>query len=174
VSPTEIQTMYRWHGDSVALSKMKILIIDDEPANVALLEEMLSDAGYTRFKSITDSRSALETCGVFDPDLILLDLMMPHIDGFAILESLRANPSDIFLPVIVLTADINEETKRRALSVGATEFLIKPFDQLEALLRIANALETRRLLLLLDNQRAAFEDAVRARSLELRETQSIS
>jgi putative two-component system response regulator len=174
VNPTEIQTIYRWHGDSVALSRMKILIIDDEPTNVALLEEMLSDAGYTRFKSITDSRCAIETCSIFDPDLVLLDLMMPHIDGFTILESLRANPSDIFLPVIVLTADIIEETKRRALSAGATEFLVKPFDQLEALLRIANALETRRLLLLLDNQRAAFEDAVRARSLELRETQSIS
>jgi CheY-like chemotaxis protein len=94
---------------------------------------MLSDAGYTRFKSIIDSRNALETCSIFDPDLVLLDLMMPHVDGFSILESLRANPSDIFLPVIVLTADINEETKRRALSVGATEFLIsrlinsKPF-----------------------------------------------
>jgi DNA-binding response OmpR family regulator len=151
---------------------MKILIVDDEPVNVALLEEMLSEAGYTRFKSLTDSRAALETCSVFDPDLILLDLMMPHLDGFAILDSLRANPSEIFLPVIVLTADISEETKRRALCAGATEFLVKPFDHLEVLLRIANSLETRRLHLLLDNQRAAFEEAVRARSLELRQAHS--
>ena len=174
MNPTAIQTAYRWHGNSAALSRMKILIIDDEPVNVALLEEMLSEAGYTRFKSITDSRVALETCSAFEPDLILLDLMMPHVDGFTILESLRASPSDILLPVIVLTADITEQTKRRALCAGATEFLVKPFDHLEVLLRIANVLETRRLHLLLDNQRAAFEEAVRARSLELRETQSMS
>jgi DNA-binding response OmpR family regulator len=166
------ETLYRWHGDFSALSKMKILIVDDEPTNVALLEDMLSEAGYTRLKSITDSRVALETCEAFNPDLVLLDLMMPHIDGFVILESLRATGSEIFFPVIILTADVNEETKRRALSAGATEFLVKPFDHLEVLLRIANSLETRRLHLLLDNQRAAFEEAVRARSLELREANS--
>lgn len=77
-----------------------------------------------------------------------------------------------FFPIIVLTADVNMETKRRALSAGATDFLVKPFDHLEVLLRIANSLETRRLHLLLDNQRAAFEEAVRTRSLELREAQS--
>lgn len=153
---------------------MKILIVDDEPTNVALLEDMLSEAGYTRFKSLTDSRLALETCNTFDPDLILLDLMMPHVDGFAILEKMRASGSDIFLPIIVLTADVNEETKRRALSAGATEFLVKPFDQLEVLLRIANALETRRLHVLLDNQRAAFEEAVRERMLELRQSQAVT
>ena len=169
-----VKTSYRWQGDSTALSRMKILIIDDEPTNVALLEDMLSEAGYTRVKAITDSRTALETCAAFGPDLILLDLMMPHIDGFAILESLRADDGEIFFPIIVLTADINEESKRRALSAGATEFLVKPFDQLEVLLRIANSLETRRLHRLLDNQRAAFEEAVRARSLELREVRSNS
>jgi DNA-binding response OmpR family regulator len=163
-----------WHLDVSALLKMKILIVDDEPTNVALLEDMLSEAGYMRLKSVTDSRVALETCAAFDPDLVLLDLMMPHVDGFAILDALRAASSDIFLPIIVLTADINEETKRRALCAGATEFLVKPFDQFEALLRIANTLETRRLHILLDNQRAAFEEAVRARSLELREAQSAS
>jgi putative two-component system response regulator len=169
-----VKTSYRWQGDFASLSRMKILIIDDEPTNVALLEDMLFEAGYSRVKSITDSRIALETCAAFGPDLVLLDLMMPHVDGFAILESLRAIPADIFLPVIVLTADVNEETKRRALSSGATEFLVKPFDQFEVLLRIANSLEIRRLHLLLDNQRAAFEEAVRARSLELREVRSNS
>jgi DNA-binding response OmpR family regulator len=165
-------TLHRWHGDFSALSKLKILIVDDEPTNVALLEDMLSEAGYTRVKSITDSRVALEMCAAFNPDLVLLDLMMPHVDGFEILESLRATATEIFFPVIVLTADVNDETKRRALSAGATEFLVKPFDHLEVLLRIANALETRRLHLLLDNQRAAFEEAVRARSLELRAAHS--
>jgi DNA-binding response OmpR family regulator len=162
----------KWHGDFQSVAKMKILIIDDEPANAALLEDTLAEVGYVRLKSITDSRVALETCKSFAPDLVLLDLMMPHLDGFAILESLRATPAEIFLPVIVLTADVNEETKRRALRAGATDFLLKPFDHLEVLLRIANLLETRRLHIQLDNQRAAFEEAVRARSLELREAYS--
>ena len=164
---------FRWRGDFIALSRMKILVIDDEPTNVALLQDMLSEAGYTRVEPITDSRLALETCAAFNPDLILLDLMMPPPNGLTILESLRCENGEIFLPIIVLTADITEETKRRALSAGATDFLVKPFDELEVLLRIANSLETRRVHLLLDNQRAAFEEALRSRSLELREARSV-
>ena len=160
-----------WLPDVSLYSRMKILIIDDEPANVALLEDMVSSSGYARVKSITDSRLALETCDTFGPDLILLDLMMPHIDGFAILEAVRAAAGETFLPVIVLTADANEETKLRALRAGATDFLLKPFDQVEVLLRIANLLETRRLYSQLDTQRAAYEDAVRERTSELREAQ---
>lgn len=161
-----------WQGtgaDAAHLSKMKILVVDDEPVNVVLLEEMLAEAGYTRVQGITDSRMALDTNDSFVPDLILLDLMMPHVDGFAILESLRSFSSEIFLPIIVLTADVNEQTKRRALKAGATDFLLKPFDQLEVLLRIRNQLETRRLHVQLDTQRAAFEEALLARALELRE-----
>ena len=79
---------------------------------------------------------------------------------------------EIFLPVMVLTADITEKAKCRALAVGATDFLTKPFDQTEVLLRIGNLLEMRRLHLRLDNERAAFEDAVYARTSELREAQS--
>jgi DNA-binding response OmpR family regulator len=151
------------------LVKMKILVIDDEPVNAAVLECMLADSGYTRVKSITDSRLALETRTTFQPDLILLDLMMPHLDGFAVLETFRGELGDIFLPVIVLTADANEETKIRALGAGATDFLLKPFDQIEVLLRIGNLLEMRRLHIQLDTQRAAYEEAVRARTTELRE-----
>jgi putative two-component system response regulator len=153
------------------LAKMKILVVDDEPANAALLEDILHEGGYTQVKAITDSRLVLEACTNFPPDLVLLDLMMPHLDGFSILESLREY-SEIFLPIIILTADMNEETKLQALRVGATDFLLKPFDHIEALLRIHNLLETRRLHLLLDNQRAAFEDALRNRSSELREARS--
>ena len=158
-----------WHAGMSRLSKMKILVVDDEPVNVALLEDLLAETGYTQVKSVTDSRSALVTCDMFAPDLVLLDLMMPHTDGFAILHTLRSGHSDIFLPVIVLTADMNGETKRRALRAGATDFLLKPFDHLEVLLRIGNLLEMRRLHVQLDNQRAAFEDALRTRSLELRD-----
>jgi putative two-component system response regulator len=157
---------------SPELAKMKILIIDDEPFNVVLLEGILADSGYTHVKSITDSRLALETQTTFQPDLVLLDLMMPHVDGFAILEALRSERGEISLPVIVLTADVNEKTKIRCLRAGATDFLLKPFDQLEVVLRIANSLETRRLHVLLDTQRGAFEEAVRTRSVELREARS--
>jgi DNA-binding response OmpR family regulator len=161
----------RWQPNSALYSKMKILVIDDEPANVALLKDMLSEGGYSRVKSITDSRLALGTCQIFEPDLVLLDLMMPHVDGFTILESLRAKSRETFFPIIVLTADANENTKLRALRAGATDFLLKPFDQLEVLLRMTNLLETRRLHLQLDMQLAAYEDAVRERTSELREAQ---
>lgn len=162
----------RWQPNTALYSKMKILVIDDEPANVALLKDMLSEGGYTRVKSVTDSRLALGTCQIFEPDLVLLDLMMPHVDGFTILESLRAKNGQTFFPIIVLTADANENTKLRALRAGATDFLLKPFDQLEVLLRMTNLLEARRLHLQLDLKVAAFEDAIRERTAELREAQS--
>lgn len=163
-----LQRQNAWRGDTRTLGKMKILIIDDEPLNVALLEDLLAEAGYKQLRSVTDSRLALEVCDTFAPDLILLDLMMPHVDGLTILHSLRSAGDEVFLPVIVLTADANEETKRAALRAGATDFLLKPLDHLEVLLRIANLLEMRRLHVQLDTQRAALEDALRERSLELR------
>src|SRR2546421_5826910 len=161
-----------WKSELTAYAKMKILIVDDEPANVALLEDMLGEQGYTQLKSTTDSRCALELCDEFDPDLILLDLFMPHVDGFAVLESLRTDRSEVYLPIIVLTADVNEETKRRALNLGATDFLNKPLDHIEVLLRIRNMLETRRIHQLLDNRRAALENAIAARAPELRAAQA--
>jgi putative two-component system response regulator len=152
------------------LQRMKILIVDDEPANVALLQEILVENGYARLESVGNSKNVLETYKKFQPDLVLLDLMMPPPDGFAILESLRSENGESFLPVVVLTADTNEETKRRALGAGATDFLCKPFDHIEVILRIRNLLESRRAHLLLDNQRAALEDAIRERTAELRAT----
>jgi len=159
----------QWQSDLATYVKMRILIVDDEPANVALLEDMLSDQGYINLKSTTDSRRVPEFCREFDPDLILLDLCMPHVDGFAVLESLRAERSEVYLPIIVLTADVNEESKRRALHCGTTDFLHKPFDYIEVLLRIRNLLETRRIHQLLDTRRAALEEAVHARTSELHE-----
>ena len=88
------------------------------------------------------------------------------------LESLRAERTEVYLPIIVLTADVNEESKRRALHCGATDFLHKPFDYIEVLLRIRNLLETRRTHQLLDNRRAALEEAVRARTSELQAVQA--
>jgi PleD family two-component response regulator len=157
-----------WEGAVAPFAQMKILIVDDDPVSVALLEDMLCGSGYTNVKSIMDSRHALETCKTFLPDLVLLDLLMPRPDGLAVLRSLRSQASKIYLPIIVLTADANEESKRRALRAGATDFLLKPFDQIEVFLRIKNLLETRHLNQLLENRCAMLEDAVSARSLELR------
>ena len=171
LTPPEMKSQDTCQDDVRTFPRMKILLVDDEPMNVALLEDMLSDAGYKHIRSVTDSRTALDVCNEFGPDLVLLDLMMPHVDGFAILDALRSDAAELFLPVIVLTADANEGTKRNALRSGATDFLLKPFDQLEVLLRMSNLLETRRLHLQLDMQVAAYADAVRERTSELREAQ---
>ncbi|MDQ6626057.1 MAG: response regulator, partial [Verrucomicrobiota bacterium] len=153
------------NGHEADRRKMKILVVDDEPLNVALLSEMLAEAGYTRVQTISDSRVALAACTDFAPDIVLLDWMMPHVSGREILEALRPAAGDLFLPVVVLTADSNDETKRVALQVGASDFLLKPLDHLEVPLRIANLLETRRVHLQLDLQCAAYEEALRACSL---------
>jgi putative two-component system response regulator len=118
----------------------KILLIDDEPVNTALLEAILADNGYVNIGSINDSRIALQTCNSLSPDLILLDLMMPYFDGIAILRALRSEPDKARLPVMVLTADETESTRLRALDAGATDFMLKPFDLTELLLRIKNLL----------------------------------
>ena len=149
--------------------RMKILVVDDDKMTVRLLEQLLKRHGYSRVMGITDSRSVVETCTSFDPDLILLDLGMPEVDGFAVLEILRADVSERFLPIIVLTGDTTEETKARALEAGATDFLVKPVSQTEALLRIRNILEARRLNVLLRNECAALEEAVRERTIQLRQ-----
>jgi len=119
---------------------------------------------------VTDSSRAIDACKNFQPDLVLLDLMMPSPDGFAILESLRADDATAFLPIVILTADITQKSKRRALESGATDFLLKPLDHVEVALRIRNLLKSHRAHLLVDNQRAALEDAVREWTAELRTT----
>jgi putative two-component system response regulator len=155
---------------AVGLAEARILIVDDEKANVRLLERILEEGGYLRTKSLTDSRQVLDAVGGFAPDLILLDLHMPHLDGFALLEALRAEPREPgFLPILVLTADITSAAKRQALAGGATDFLTKPFDQTEVLLRIRNLLETRYLHLQLQEHNQMLEAKVRERTQDLEE-----
>lgn len=123
-----------------------ILIVDDEESSVRLLERMLERAGYTNVHSTTDPRQVASLVGDAEPDLILLDLMMPEFDGWDVLDELRAIlPEDSYLPVIVLTGDPRPEPRLRALVAGAKDFLAKPFDQFEAMLRIRNLLEARLL-----------------------------
>jgi CheY-like chemotaxis protein len=125
---------------------MRILIVDDKIDNVKLLEKILLQEGFSNVVSTTDSNRALDLSIAFNPDLVLLDLMMPGFDGYAVLEQLvRRTPSNDFRPVMVLTADAMPEAKHRALALGAKDFLTKPFDFVESILRISNLLETRLL-----------------------------
>jgi CheY-like chemotaxis protein len=124
----------------------RILIVDDQPGNLRLLEDLLGREGFGNVLSTTDSTQVVDLYTAFDPDLVLLDLLMPGLDGFAVLERLaRCREPDDFRPVLVLTADATRDAKRRALSLGAKDFLTKPFDTVEAMLRIWNLLETRQL-----------------------------
>jgi putative two-component system response regulator len=150
----------------------RILIVDDQEANVVYLERILQRAGFTNMKSLTDPRMMSQFFTIFQPDLILLDLHMPHLDGFAVMEQLvPAIPSGTYLPILVLTADITKEAKERALSMGARDFLTKPFDPTEVLLRIGNLLETRFLHLRLQEYNQSLEQKVRERTRELEEAQ---
>ncbi|HEX8310625.1 MAG TPA: response regulator [Chthoniobacteraceae bacterium] len=157
--------------DMATLREMRILLVDDEPLNVALLDALLGDEGFTQVRSITDSRKVVAVCSEFVPDLILLDLMMPHLDGFAVMQRLAVlREPDEFMPIMVLTADITESTKKRALSAGATDFLTKPFDRTEAVLRISNLLRTRRMHVAIAAQNEQLEQKVSERTAKLEET----
>ena len=157
---------------NIAASTARILIVDDQPSNVLLLEGILQEEDYTAYRSLTDARQALPVYLEYQPDLILLDLQMPYLNGFEIMNQLRARiPQGTFLPILVLTADITSETKRRALAEGATDFLTKPFDPIEVSLRIRNLLQTRALHLQLQDQNQALEQKVYERTAELEETQ---
>jgi len=150
------------------LSKANILVVDDEEVNVLLLSRILERAGYASVASTTDPSRVRALHDEFKPDVIILDLMMPHMDGFEVMEELsRHIPLGTYLPILVLTADSTPEARQRALSMGAHDFLTKPFDQDEALLRIRNLLETRRLHLKLQDQNERLEERVRERTIEL-------
>jgi CheY-like chemotaxis protein len=147
---------------------MRILVVDDEPVNVALLQGVLEDEGFTQVRATLDSRQALATIADFRPDVLLLDLMMPWMDGYSVLEQLRVLlPAGEFFPVMVLTADITETAKRRALSLGANDFLTKPFDRTECVLRISNLLTTRRLHRQIASYNVLLEERVRERTAAL-------
>jgi EAL domain-containing protein (putative c-di-GMP-specific phosphodiesterase class I)/ActR/RegA family two-component response regulator len=141
-----------------------VVVIDDTPANVALLERLLQTAGVGRVHGFTDPRAGLAHCAGVLPDLVLLDLHMPELDGFAFMEALQGLvPDGGFLPVLVLTADVATEIKERALASGAKDFLIKPFDRTEVLLRVANLLETRALHARLEQHNAVLQADLDAR-----------
>ena len=147
-----------------------ILIVDDQPANVEMLEQLLLEAGYTR---VSSTMNPIEVCALHRKnryDLILLDLQMPEMDGFQVMEGLKTNPDDHYLPVIVLTAQPGH--KLRALQAGAKDFISKPFDLLEVETRIHNMLEVRLVQKKLEDYNRLLEQTVRERTAELRESEA--
>ncbi len=149
----------------------RILIVDDEPINVDLLRRLLERAGFSRIESTNDSRQALDLYVKFRPDLILLDLHMPHRDGLEVMDDLNQIAEASYLPILMLTGDDTPEAKREALSRGAKDFLNKPFHTDEVLLRIGTLLETRFLYLQIQSQNQILEAKVRDRTRELEAAQ---
>ena len=116
------------------------MMVDDEPTTLDVLEMFLEAAGYQNFVSVTDSRRVLDLLGSRRPDLLVLNLVMPDVDGFDILRAMRADATLASIPVIVLTSSTDPQTKRRALEMGAADFLAKPVDPSELVLRLRNTL----------------------------------
>lgn len=119
----------------------RILIVDDNQNNITMLKEMLATAGYTNVLGITDSRETLELYKGFNPNLVLLDINMPHLDGYRIMEELKAVEKGNPVPILVLTALQDKETCIKSLKSAARDFLAKPFDYTEVITRIRNMLE---------------------------------
>jgi signal transduction histidine kinase len=157
------------------LTSANILIVDDQLANVRLLERLLATAGYRELRSTTDSRETLGLYRSFQPDLILLDLLMPHLDGLGVLAQLATEiPPGAFVPVVVLTADVTPEARQRALAAGAHDFLTKPFEALEVVLRIGNLLKTRRLYLALEAHNRSLDQTVKERTERLLQSEKVA
>ncbi len=147
-----------------------ILIVDDQAANVSLLLQLLTGAGYTRIATTMDSQEVLDLHRKHHYDLILLDLKMPVMDGFQIMEGLKTDGADPYLPVIVLTAE--PAHKLRALQAGAKDFISKPFDLVEVKTRIHNMLEVRVLYKRLDDYNRLLEQTVQERTAKLRDSEA--
>ncbi len=150
----------------------RILIVDDEPANVRLLERILQREGFCDIESTTDPRQVLARYTGRQPDILLLDLHMPGLDGFAVMEQIEGRIStNDFVPILVLTADITPQARQRALSAGAKDFLTKPVDPAEVVLRIKNLLQTRHYYRQLQDQNMTLEGKVSERTRELERAQ---
>ena len=148
-----------------------LLIVDDEPANLLLLERMLSSQGYQQLELVADPRRVIERYQACRPDLVLLDINMPHLDGYEVIEQLKALGDPLLPPIIVLTAQHGREFQLRALAAGARDFFTKPFDLNELAMRVRNMLDAQLAHRLLHDQKAVLEEMVRERTEALRKTQ---
>ena len=148
----------------------RILVVDDQQVNITLLEQLLRDSGYTQVTSTTNPGEVCALHRKCDFDLILRDLQMPGLDGFEVIEALKTNHMNAYLPVLVITAQPGH--KLRALQVGARDFVSKPFDMVEVKSRIHNMLEVRLLYRMLEQHTRNLEVMVQQRTAELRESEA--
>ena len=148
-----------------------VLIVDDQMTNTMLLENILQNAGYKHVHSTQDPTQVVNLYKELCPDLICLDIRMPQLNGFQVMGQLKIIQKGHFLPILVLTSEEDRETRLRALESGAKDFLNKPFDKVEVLMRIRNLLEASLLNKAVSQQKAHLEETVRIRTQELRETQ---
>jgi len=148
----------------------KIMIVDDEPANIRLLEGLLKGKGYACIESISDPRETIEFYQEFQPDLVLLDLNMPHVNGLQVLEQINNLDQEYPAPVMILTAQVDRDSRLRGLELGARDFLSKPFDLIELSMRIRNLLEVRFLTCQLYRDRNNIKEKFEETTFELAHT----
>lgn len=149
------------------LLQSKILIVDDNPCNVMVLERMLDWAGYKNLKSTLESTAAVTLYQEYRPDLVILDLHMPNMSGFEVLESLKRLSGSCFVPILVFTADMTGPARDKALALGASDFLTKPGDAMEISLRVHNFLQTHHLNREIEQKNAELEQKVAQRTMDL-------
>jgi putative two-component system response regulator len=148
----------------------RILIIDDEPVNLKLLDKMLRGQGYQQLILIEDPREVLTHYRRARPDLILLDINMPHLDGYQVMEQLKALDDPLLPPIVILTAQHGKDHLLKALSLGARDFITKPFDRNELLMRVRNLLDAQLAHRMVHDQKSVLERMVAERTDELRRT----
>ena len=152
------------------IKNARILIIDDEAANLQLFDSIFREEGYGNLLLVEDSREAVAKFSFHDPDFVLIDWRMPHDDGCEVLKSLRyLIPAEAFTPMVVITADTSHETRRQALTAGANDFLVKPFDVVELTLRVESLLRLRFLYRSLRDEKSSLEQKVRDRTRSLQQ-----
>jgi putative two-component system response regulator len=153
------------------ITKGRILVVDDTESHTILLRKILKGAGYLSVATTTDSGEAVDLYKEFQPDLLVLDLHMKPVDGFQILDQLKAlEPPDSYVPALMMTALNDPDVLVKALERGARDFLNKPFERVEALTRIRNMIEVRLMHRRMKNQNRILEETVDARTREIRET----
>ncbi len=148
----------------------RILIVDDEPANLKLLDKMLASQGYQERVLIQDPREVLNHYKEGRPDLILLDINMPHLDGYQVMEQIKALNDPCLPPIVILTAQHGRDYLLKALSLGARDFISKPFDRAELLMRVRNLLDAQLGHRLVYQQKDVLEKMVNSRTEELNQT----
>ncbi len=159
--------VFATNAESHSVEKARILIVDDEPINIKVIQKYLQEFGYNNLRGISDPTYVLENIGKEPPDLVLLDLMMPQVSGYDILSKIRSDERTSHLPVLILTASCDRSNRLKALELGASDFLGKPIDSSELAPRVRNVLSAKKYADRLRDQTQLLENAIRQRTAAL-------